>query len=543
MKNLYSFMLVALLLTINQFSVAQVARQYVLLEQANNTSMPVCSYFIGITNDIESAVTNVTVASYHDMDYFYCGESANRLQEMYGDGDSEYPAFWVDGIRLPYLEAISDLQINVEARNTVQSNFSIELSETHNGSDYSATVVLTKEADFSNSNMVLRLIIKEKDIYYEWTGWEGETVETVDNVVRAMIPSEAGSPVDLSSQSSQTINLGFTIDPEWDKDNCEIIAYIQDTDTEEVLQAEKLSLQEINYNYDAYLSKVLAPKESVCENTISPIIVLKNKGGENLINLVINYAVGDEAPMTYNWTGNLSFNERTEINLPAYTFPDNYNTSQTISFTSSSPNGVSDENTENDVISTSFTQAMFNTSQLLLELKTDDYGDDTSWEVINSSGTVIASGDGYSNTTVYYETIDIPATDCYTFIVYDTYGDGIMAPGYYKLKDMNDKLIAENGFFNSEESTEFKIDATVGTEDIVANEISIFPNPSNGNFFIIGAENASIFIYDMMGNIVYDYQDVRSNERIGVNGLSKGSYIIKVTNNTEVISRKVVITE
>ncbi len=522
---------------------AQVARQYVLLEQANNTSMPTCSYFVPITSDIENNVSNVTVASYHDMDYFYCAESAARLQDMYGTEDSEYPAFWVDGVRVPYSDAVSGLQAAVEARNNVQSNFSIELTETHTGSNYAATVVLTKEAEFTNTNMVMRLILKEKNIYYDWTGWEGETVETVDNVVRAIIPTESGSPVDLSNSSTQTFNLNFTLDSEWDKDNCELIAYIQDTETGEVLQATNLSLREILYNNDAGLYDVIAPDKSVCDNTISPIIILKNKGGENLTSLTITYSVDSEADMTYNWTGNLAFNEREEITLPAYTYTQNYNVSKTITCTCSNPNGVTDENAANDVISSDFTQTMYSSNQLFFELKTDDHGEDTSWELFNSSGTVVASGNGYSNATLYNETINLTATDCYTFKLYDAYGDGIAAPGYYTLKDESGNLIAENGFFNSEESTEFNATVSLSVKELDNNKITVFPNPSNnGRFYITNAENCDIIIYDLLGKIVYNKHN-NSKERVCVENINKGSYIINISNKISSNSYKMVITE
>jgi len=527
----------------SNFLNAQVARQYVLLEQSANTSMPVCSYFVPITSDIEASVSNVTVAIYHDMDYFYTAESADRLQEMFGDGDDEYPAFWVDGERIPYSDAVSDLQSAVEARNTVQSNFSINLSETHTGLNYTATVVLTKEAEFTNSNIVMRLILKEKNIYYDWTGWEGETVETVDNVVRDMIPSEAGSPVDLTSQTTQTFSLNFTIDSEWDKDNCELIAYIQDTETNEVLQATNLSLQEILYNNDAYLFEVLEPKQSVCDNTINPIIIIKNKGGENLTNLTIEYAVGSETPMTYNWMGNLSFNERAEITLPNYTFSENYNVTKNISFTCSNPNGVTDENSSNNNISSSFMQTKYISNQLFLELKTDSHGEDTSWELVNSSGTVVASGDNYSNETVYNEIIDITSADCYTFTVYDAYGDGISAPGYYTLKDENDNLIAENGFFNSEEHSEFNVDVILSIRKVDKfQKINVYPNPNNGVFDIQNILGAEVTIYNVLGKEVYKNNQCKLSS-LRIDDLSQGSYILRVALENHQKTYKIIVTD
>ena len=543
MKTFYLIILSSLLVTVHQLSNAQVPRQFVLLEESANTSMPVCSYFIDITNDITTAIPNTAVQIYHDMDYFYTEEGALRLEEMYGEGANEYPAFWVDGTRIPYMTAISELQNIVDERKDVQSNFSIDLSETHSGDNYSATVVLTKEAEFTNTNMVLRMVLKEKDIYYSWTGWEGETVETVDHVVRSMIPDRDGTNVELSnSVSTQTIILDFTLDSTWDRDNCELIAYIQDVDTEEVLQAVSMPLWVIEYNYDAYLFETLAPPASVCDNTITPIVVLKNKGGENLISLDFEYSVDGETPSTYNWTGNLAFNERQDITLPAYTFQQDYNTQKTLTITCSNPNGETDENTSNDEISALFTQSRYASTQLFLELKTDDFGEDTSWELINSAGTVVASGDGYASATVYYETMDIPSSDCYTFVVYDSYGDGIMPPGYYILKDENNNIITENPpIFSNEVSTEFNVTTLVDVNEFSNTGISVFPNPNDGVFYITEAEGCEISVFDLLGNRVY-YAPFVTGQKVCVNGLGNGNYTVQITDSKGLRSyRKVIV--
>ena len=543
MKTFYLIILSSLFFAAFQPLNAQVARQYVLLEQSANTSMPTCSYFIDITNDIETSIPNTAVLIYHDMDYFYTEEGALRLEKMYGEGDNEYPAFWIDGTRIPYNDAITDLQGFVQAREDVSSNFSIDISETHTDNNYNATVILTKEAEFTNTNMVLRMVLKENDIYYDWTGWDGETVETVDKVVRAMIPGRNGTDVVLSSSTTtQTINLDFTLDPSWDRDNCELIAYIQDNNTEEVLQAVSLSLQIIEYNYDASLFETLAPAASVCDNTITPILVLKNKGGENLTSLDLEYSVGDETPSTYNWTGNLAFNQRQEIILPAYTFQQDYNTQKTLTITCSNPNGETDENTSNDEISASFTQVSYLSAQLFLELKTDEFGEDTSWELINSEETVVASGDGYANATLYNKTIDIPSTDCYTFVVYDAYGDGIMPPGYYILKDENNNIIAENPpIFSDEARTEFNVSTLVDVEEFSKPDISVFPNPNDGVFYITEAEGCEILVFDLLGNQVY-YIPFVTGQKVCVNGLGNGNYIVQITDNMGLHSyRKVII--
>ena len=69
-------------------------------------------------------------------------------------------------------------------------------------------------------------------------------------------------------------------------------------------------------------------------------------------------------------------------------------------------------------------------SQIDITLLTDTWATETSWEVTDhATGVVICSGSGYANSTMYYLVCCIAFTDCVDFTLYDSYGDGIYAPG------------------------------------------------------------------------------------------------------------------
>jgi hypothetical protein len=83
-------------------------------------------------------------------------------------------------------------------------------------------------------------------------------------------------------------------------------------------------------------------------------------------------------------------------------------------------------------------------------IQTDDYGDETTWEVVDlSNGTVIANGGPYDNNTLYTEEVCVPYGGCYEFIIYDDYGDGICCdygPGFYQVY-FEGELVGEGGVF------------------------------------------------------------------------------------------------
>ncbi|MEE9553910.1 MAG: hypothetical protein V3W18_06390, partial [candidate division Zixibacteria bacterium] len=65
-----------------------------------------------------------------------------------------------------------------------------------------------------------------------------------------------------------------------------------------------------------------------------------------------------------------------------------------------------------------------------IAIRTDVWGSETSWDLVDSENNVLASGGGYADETLYEYTVCVPAGDCYTFNVYDAYGDGFTTNGY-----------------------------------------------------------------------------------------------------------------
>ena len=101
------------------------------------------------------------------------------------------------------------------------------------------------------------------------------------------------------------------------------------------------------------------------------------------------------------------------------------------------------------------------TTLLKLIIVTDQFGEQTTWDVTNSAGEVIASGGPYNHmtgsigTTPHSEIVDnLPVNDCYMFRIYDSNSNGICCNygnGYYQIKDANNNIIVNgDGSFGAE---------------------------------------------------------------------------------------------
>jgi trypsin len=90
-------------------------------------------------------------------------------------------------------------------------------------------------------------------------------------------------------------------------------------------------------------------------------------------------------------------------------------------------------------------------------ITTDSFGFDTSWEVVNSQGQSVLSGENFEDDRTYNERQCLP-NDSYTLSMYDSYGDGLCCganPGYTLSVDSNTIIQGGADDFGSEISVEF----------------------------------------------------------------------------------------
>ncbi|MBV8252230.1 MAG: choice-of-anchor J domain-containing protein [Chitinophaga sp.] len=68
---------------------------------------------------------------------------------------------------------------------------------------------------------------------------------------------------------------------------------------------------------DAAIRELPLPAGKICDQNITPLVVLRNKGSQPLTSANINYQVGNGPLVTYKWTGNLASFTETTLTLPS----------------------------------------------------------------------------------------------------------------------------------------------------------------------------------------------------------------------------------
>jgi hypothetical protein len=70
---------------------------------------------------------------------------------------------------------------------------------------------------------------------------------------------------------------------------------------------------------------------------------------------------------------------------------------------------------------------------ITIELLTDSWGSETSWELTEQGVGVVAAGSGYASSSFYTIDVDVCSASCYDFTIFDEWGDGIYSPGGFTI--------------------------------------------------------------------------------------------------------------
>lgn len=286
---------------------------------------------------------------------------------------------------------------------------------------------------------------------------------------------------------------------------------------------------------DAGIQSVIAPEGALCGvDSIEPKVLLRNFGSNTINFVTINYSIDGNM---YQYTSNvvLSAGASYTITLPQRVLIAG---SHTFTAETSSPNGQTDNNTDNDEVSITFD--VLPVSNLVnLSLHTDRYGSETSWDVKDATNTVVASGGPFTdvNNGEQINTSFCLSSGCYTFTLRDSYGDGM---GYPFPGSMT---LTGNGFtyatladpsFGDSEAFNFCVIATA-VEEVMKSKTIVMPNPSSGVFNLLFADNREriITLYDATGRLLMQSKVPDNIFVLNLSEYSKAIYILQIDTGTD----------
>jgi lysyl endopeptidase len=289
---------------------------------------------------------------------------------------------------------------------------------------------------------------------------------------------------------------------------------------------------------DAALTLQSNFENAFCQDPVVANIVLSNSGIDTLIKVDFEYGFDGNLNQTYTWTGSLASYENEIVDFSFVSFP-----SGTHEFNVAvlATNDEPDLDSLNDIINKTYTTMNPETS-LHVELGLDCFATETSWTLTDSAGTVLYRGGSYEDNQPITISEDLCLQyGCYTFTLYDEYGDGLSTCDAGSGGEGELELTLENtthnlgfvsGDFGFEYESSFCIDSLTSINEIdLDTRLSLYPNPGNEEFKIQASKIKITYVkvYNIQGKVIQEI-DGNNLDILTVNtaSLPKGVYLISI---------------
>ncbi|MFQ5906284.1 MAG: Omp28-related outer membrane protein, partial [bacterium] len=204
--------------------------------------------------------------------FYQANISENTARTNYYQPGSKYvPRAFIDGVidgQLSY----SQWGNFIRGRHAVDAPLTIELQGAYPTvpPNDGMVRVLVEALDFlSFSDLRLFTVITEDGIFF--AGPNGTLIH--DQTMRDMIPASTGEPVGLSSPGDTLLrDYNFTIDGTWVDDSCNVVVFIQDYATKEILQAAVSRITDLQIGVEERGGRCLAPRFALLPGYPNPFM-------------------------------------------------------------------------------------------------------------------------------------------------------------------------------------------------------------------------------------------------------------------------------
>lgn len=284
---------------------------------------------------------------------------------------------------------------------------------------------------------------------------------------------------------------------------------------------------------------------------------LFNWGLPALTSATVEVKQGGTVLASQNWTGNLNTWQNDEITFPNVTISD----AQAVSFNIATPDAIAADN----VLDPNMVDAAPVSWGITIEGKMDQYATEFSWRLLDPSGTEIAQGGNvnyvnensfcngttpnagagaYANNATFAEEIELTQMGCYKVEAFDSYGDGLLGTGYFRVRNNSQWIVVDVDYGCS--TSNAVVNDAVGVEERVGgNTIQFYPNPSNGSVNLVlgqAASKVNVEVYNLVGERVMSRNFNNSAiETFDMSALNNGMYYFTVNVDGKTTTQKVTL--
>lgn len=230
---------------------AQFPAQKVLVEAGTGVWCASCPTAVQMIDMLLEDGADIAVVKYHSAngheDPFETESGLERIQ--YYDV-TFYPSLFVDGVRVEPWNGYQKMVELYENATAEERDFKIDLTGEWMGDDrISLSAVTERTVEAISSDVRLFVAITESSISHEW---HGET--QVDFAQRMLWPDGDGLALDFSSETQLNHHFEAEIDTDWNHNNLEFVAFLQDYESKRILQAARFTSQQVGIAEQPYES-------------------------------------------------------------------------------------------------------------------------------------------------------------------------------------------------------------------------------------------------------------------------------------------------
>lgn len=535
---------IATVLMAGTISAQGVARECVLIEAFTGIGCPYCPAAAnGIAQMLEEGLSIAPLAfhnSYYSPPQYATSETNSRA--TYYNVNS-FPTVLIDGMNriegggtasqssYSYYKPYYDQRINVP------SPFSIDLSfEYHSGTECVAKALVNKVADCDGNDVRVFIALTQSNIQQSWQG-----LQQLNAVVRDVVTPTMG--VELTADTQEVTGL-FSV-AGYPKEDLQLIAWVQNySGTKEVYQAVKISLGETTPQYDLGITLVEDVPTEMCSGKIAPRMTFRNNGTQTITSVTFNIKNDDEVIDTYEWTGNLSKNQQTEIEFDEYVFAGSEFLIEAVKLNGSNNDEYDYDNMYKFIVSE---PVNLEEGYMKIQVRIGDDPDNFGIQIKDmNTGDILNDFTFEESNKVYQEIVNLPEFGCYRVTFYNTAGNGIGDAGFWGIKNKSGQTVISGGVstntFRYEYPVEF-IFSDEGVENIeIINNVNIYPNPASSSINVSAQNITNINVYNAVGQLIYAEDATSDNVRIDTQNWTNGFYYVKVeTADGNNVSQKVIV--
>lgn len=225
-----------------------------------------CTYCPGAARGLDEldagAFDSVVCIAYHSSssgDPYYNSYSATRSSYY---GLQGYPTVRMDGKTDSVVGGVHTgtmyptYRAMFDARRAVASPLEIEATCTYDTTSRNGTLtVVMRNSTGSPVSGQLQCVVVENHIPYSWQG-----MDSLQFVVRTMLPNASGEAVTIPAGDSLVKTRDFTLTSGWVAGNCEVVAFVQDNSTKQIIQGGRTGIiMKPRLLYAGYQSEFVEP--------------------------------------------------------------------------------------------------------------------------------------------------------------------------------------------------------------------------------------------------------------------------------------------